>query len=255
MALKQVFHSAAEALTGWRIGQHARGAAKNVPVLKSGLPQLDRATELNGLPAGRLIELISPDTGGGLSVLAKIAAKFQRQQMPVLILDLTGQFEAEHAIRCGLVAPELLCHRPDNVLALINRLESSARQVGLIGINYGFIPTTLGAVPAPSLQALLQRLVRIISHSEAVFLAITNLEDSNPLIHTNYLPPFPLYERADLRLWLQDVGWIKRKGEVVGYRGNITVIKNRLGGSGKGADIRIPFVNPELVALAEALDF
>ncbi len=59
----------------------------------------------------------------------------------------------------------------------------------------------------------------------------------------------------DRRLWVQDEGWIRKGGEISGYRGNITVIKNNLGANGKGTNIRIPFIDPEMMRLSDELGF
>jgi len=260
MALKRVFHSAAGLITGrWRQSNRYIGRSEHllvdVTTAKSGFVQLDRAIGIGGLPQGRLIELIGPDTGGGLSIVAKIAAKFQRRQRPVAILDAIGQFELAHAVRCGLVAPELLLRVPQNALELVYLTETAARQRGLIIIYLGFIPRTFASVPEEALASLLKRLSWITSHSEAVFLYVTLLEDVDPFIHTNYLPGFPLNDVADIRLWVQDEGWIRKEEQIGGYRGNITVVKNTLAASGKGANIRIPFVDLEITRLADELGF
>jgi hypothetical protein len=86
-------------------------------------------------------------------------------------------------------------------------------------------------------------------------LYLTTPEEVDPFIHTNYPPGFPLSEVADIRLWVQDEGWIKRKQQISGYRGNVTVIKNRLAPRGKGANLRIPFVDPGMVLLTEEFGF
>jgi recombination protein RecA len=257
MALKHAFHSAAGILTGhWRRSLKLRASSPDeVPALKTGFSQLDRAIGVGGLPQGRITELIGPNTGGALSVAAKIAAKFQRKQLPVTILDIAGHFELAHVVRCGLVAPELFSYRPQTAFELISLAEEAARQPGLLLLNFGFIPETLGSASAPSLKALLQRLRRIVITSESAFLCLTHPEDMNPFIHTNYLPAFPLNEVADVRLWVQDEGWIGKGEQIGGYRGNITVIKNNLAASGKGANIRIPFVDPEMVRLSDELGF
>jgi hypothetical protein len=256
MILKQVFHSAADVLTGrWRATNRAYIMSGNVSALKTGFAQLDRAIGTGGLPQGHLTELIGPDTGGSVSVMAKIAAKFQRKQLPVLILDLAQQLADDHLIKCGLIAPELLCQTPSDIFAMITSLEKASRQPGLVVLYFGFVPHTLGAIPGATLKMLLSRLRRLVNRSEAVFLAVTHTEDVNPLIYTNYLPTFPLNEVADVRLWVQDEGWIKKGADIGGYRGAITVIKNKLAPSGKGANIRIPFVDPILARLEDELGF
>ena len=260
MAFIRVFQNAAGVLSGrWRVSGWLKGH-RGVPdgelaVVKTGLTQLDRAIGIGGLPQGHITELIGPDTGGSLSVMAKIAAKCQRKQLTVTIFDVAGQVNFEHLTRCGLVAPDLLCVRPNSALELVHQLQLSGKKEGLVVLNLGFIPATFEAIPAASLTTLMQRLRQIIRGSRAAFLCVTTPEEINPLIHTNYLPQFPLNEIAAIRLWVQDEGWIQKNGDIGGYRGNITVIKNLLAESGKGANVRVPFINPEFIRLAEELGF
>jgi hypothetical protein len=260
MALKRVFQNAAGVLSGrWWESGWLRGR-RGVPdgelvVVKSGLAQLDRAMGTGGLPQGHITELIGPDTGGSLSVMAKIAAKCQRKQLAVTIFDVAGQVDFEHLIRCGLVAPDLLCICPNNALDLVHQLQLAAKEEGLVVLNLGFIPATFDAIPAAALRNLMGRLRQIVRAAAATFLCVTTPEEINPLIHTNYLPEFPLNEVAAIRLWVQDEGWIRKNGDVGGYRGNITVIKNLLAESGKGANVRVPFINPEIGRLSEELGF
>jgi hypothetical protein len=211
---------------------------------------------IGGLPQGCITELIGPEMQGSLSIAAKIAAKFQRKQAPVTIIDMAGSFDLAHATRCGLIAPELLTFRPHNAYELVSQMERAVRQGGFVLLNLGFVPDTFGrSAPAASLASLLYRLRQIIRSTESVFLCLTVPQEIDPFIHTNYLPGFPLNEVAEVRLWVQDEGWIKRNGQIGGYRGNVTVIKNTLGPSGKGANLRVPFVDPEMERLAEELGF
>lgn len=260
MAIKNVFHSATGAiLAPWRqLGNaidNVTNASREISVIKSGFSHLDRAIGIGGMPQGRLIELIGPDTGGMMAIAAKLAAKFQRKQLPVTILDAAGQFDAVLAARCGLAAPDLLIMRPRDGLELIHLVESSAQQAGLIVIYLGFVPNTFGAIPPAKLASLLKRLQWITNRSKSVFLYVTQLEDVDPFIHTNYVSGFPLNDIADVRLWVQDEGWMRKGDQVGGYRGNITVIKNMLSASGKGVNIRIPFIDPDIVRMEEEFGF
>jgi recombination protein RecA len=254
--MKNWFHQTIHLLAGRKaIRQTQPPFPGETPALSTGFSQLDRAIGLKGLPQGHLTELIGPDSLGTLSIAARIAAKFQRKQHPVLILDMNGQFNPEHAALCGLAAPELLRHVPPTAYALIEQVEQAASHPGLILIHLGLVARTFRhAQPAP-LTALLNRLRYLAKQSPSVFLYVTTTLQNDPFIHLNYTPGFPLNEAADLRLWVQNEGWVQQKGQVTGYRGNITVIKNRLAPRGKGASLRIPFQEPDVLDMEHALGF
>ncbi|MFQ5577858.1 MAG: hypothetical protein ACE5G8_12820 [Anaerolineae bacterium] len=260
MALKRVFDSAAGIVMGRR--WPAAGPAERpppfpgeAPALGSGFRQLDRATGIKGLPVGRMTELAGAGFRGPASIAAAVAARLQRRQLPVTIIDMAGSFEPLYAVRCGLVAPQLLRHVPANVLRMLNLMEQAARQQGLVIINLGIVPLTLGGAAPARLASLLNRCRKICAASEAVFLYLTTAQTADPFSRANYPPGFPLSEAADIRLWVQDEGWIMHRGQVNGYKGSVTVIKNRLAAGGRGANMRIPFVEPGMARLAEELGF
>lgn len=258
-AIRQVFHSATDILTGWRrpnpYAEAIAPAPGKVSALKSGFTQLDKAIGVGGLPQSAIIELIGPESTGILSIAAKIGAKFQRKQLPVNIIDAVGTFEMVHAVRCGLVAPELLLRSPQNALQMIQLIQAASSQKGLVIVYLGFVPDLFYGVPLESIMSLMKRLRWLAARSEAVFLYVTLLEDMDPFIHTNYTPGFELNEAAQVRIWVQDEGWMRKADQISGYRGNITVIKNSFAASGKGANIRIPFVDPEMLRLSDELGF
>lgn len=258
--LKRVFHNAVSILIDrWRyvpkLPAGVSGFAGDVPVLSTGFSKLDRATGIKGLPQGKITELVGSDFRGVFSIAAGIAAKFQRRQLAVTVIDLAGSFDRALALRCGLVAPELVFFTPANAFELIGLLEQAAGEPGLVVVNLGFTPLTLAGANSASLRLLLRRLRQIGQRAKCVSLYITVPGDADPLIHTNYPNGFPLNEAADIRLWVQDQGWIKRNQQISGYKGNITVIKNRLAPDGKGADLRIPFVDPQMDKLADEFGF
>ena len=260
MALKRVLGSAAGIVIGrlWP----AAGAAEfsppfpgEAPALRSGFRQLDRATGIKGLPKGRMTELAGAGFRGPVSIAAAVAARLQRKQLPVTIIDMAGNFEPVYAVRCGLVAPHLLRHIPANILKMLNLMEQAARQQGLVIINLGIAPLTLGGAAPGRLASLLHRCRRICAASESAFLYLTTAQNADPFSRANYPPGFPLHDAADIRLWVQDEGWIMHRGQVNGYKGSVTVIKNRLAAGGKGASMRIPFVEPGMARLTEELGF
>ncbi|MEM7031121.1 MAG: hypothetical protein AAF629_16280 [Chloroflexota bacterium] len=261
-AIRQVFHSATDILIGRRRLPDRYTELYQPPVtaltaktIKSGFTQLDKAIGIGGLPQRSLIEIIGPKPGGILSIASKIGAKFQRKQLPVSIIDAVGTVELAHAVRCGLVAPELLLRLPQNALELIHLVQAASKEDGLVIVYLGFIPETFAGVPAENIASLFKRLHWLTNHSESVFLFITLLEHADPFIHTNYVPGFQLNDAANVRIWVQDEGWIRKHDQINGYRGNITVIKNDYAMSGKGANIRIPFVDPEIMRLSDELGF
>lgn len=225
------------------------------PVQPSGFAALDRATGLGGLPQGQLIELLGPGGPGQLSVAARIAARFQRRQQPVWLIDMPGEFEAELAARCGLTAIALLRHQPTTAADLMRLMTTGTAAAGLILLNLGNPHHIFAGAENRHLQLLLQRWQSLIRRSPAVLLCLSTQEVDNPFSAENYPPGLDIGRAAALRLWLQDEGWVRRQQSVRGYRGNITVIKNNLAVSGQSAVVRVPLIDPAAAQLEVDLGF
>jgi hypothetical protein len=215
----------------------------DILTLSTGFRPLDKAMDIGGFPCGRMTELIgSGDTalsGGATCVAARIAAKVQRKQQVVTIIDMSYGFDPWQAERCGLVAPQLLLTRPDTMFDALTTLENAARTDGLVIMVMGVVSELLNHAGPDTLKTLLGRLRTISKQSNSVFLWLTSPLKNDPFNPENYPIGFPLMELADIRLWIQDETWTHKDGIATSYKATLTVIKNRLGIAGKGADIRI----------------
>ena len=214
----------------------------------TGFRPLDKALGVGGLPPGHLIELMAAGstltTGGTTVVAAKIAAKVQRRQETITIIDLNHSFDPWQAERCGLVAPHLFLIRPQTIFAAITALESAARHAQLVVVVMGAVAQLLEHLDPAAQKNLLRRMLHIVKGSDSVFLFITAPQKADPFNPANYPPAFPLAEVAPIRLWLQDEKWDYHNGLSTAYKATITVIKNELALAGKSAALKIKFSAP-----------
>ena len=216
--------------------------AENVSTLPTGFRPLDNALGIGGLPQGKITELMSAEafaSSGALLLGAGIAAKMQRKQRIVTIIDLSHQFDPWQAERCGLIAPHLLLTRPVTIFEALTTLESVANREGLVVVVLGVVADLLGNAAPELRRSLLGRLRAIIKPSSSVFLFITSPIEANPFSPDNYPPGFPLAEIADIRLWIQTETWTQQDSITTAYKASVAVIKNHWAVAGTGADIRI----------------
>ena len=215
----------------------------SVPTLSTGIRPLDKAVGIGGLPVGKITELVGPVSGsisGGLTLLAaRIAARAQRQQQTVVILDMAHSFDPWQAERCGLVAPQLLLTRPDTVFDAVATLEQAGRSAQLIVIAVGIVSDLLSHIEPDLLSTLLRRIHHIVQTSSGVFLFCTAPVNKDPFSSENYPTGFQLADLASLRLWLQNESWSFSDGLPTTYKASLTVIKNDLALAGKGANVHI----------------
>jgi len=251
--IKQVIHSVAQ-LFAETVAQPiipARASYKapsNVAVLSTGFRPLDKALGVNGLPQGKISELIVPgnslENGGATLVSAKIAAKVQRAQGVITVIDMSHNFDPWQAKRCGLVAPQLLLTRPDTIFAAVSSLEGAAKNAKLVIVVMGNVVELLRHIEPNLLKTLLRRLQNITRDSEGGFLFMTTSPKNDPFDPEIYPAGFPLSEIATVRLWLQEESWTYTDGLATAYKTGITIVKNDLAMVGKGANIRIKLVSP-----------
>jgi recombination protein RecA len=215
----------------------------DIPILPTGLRPLDKALGIGGLPYGKIVELIGPgvsDISDGTHCIAgRIAARVQRRQEIVTIIDMNHSVDPWQAERSGLMAPQLLLTRPDTVFAALTSLESAAQNADMVIVVMGIVTELLRDIETDLLKTLLQRLRHIVRRSNCIFLFVTALTKNDPFNPTNYPAGFPLAELADVRLWVQDETWTRKDGLTTAYKANVTVIKNELAMVGRGAGIRI----------------
>lgn len=218
-------------------------SAEDIVTQPTGFRPLDKALGIGGLPQGKITELmgpgVTPASGGTTCIAARIAAKVQRQQDMVTIIDMNHSVDPWQAERCGLIAPHLLLTRPDTVYDVITTLEKAARNTKLIIVVMGVVKELLRHVEPDLLKTLLRRLQNIVNHSDCAFLFITAPPQNDPFSPLNYPAGFPLAEIADVRLWVQDENWTHKAGLATAYKATLTVVKNRLDVAGKGANINI----------------
>ena len=147
--IKQVIQNVAGLLAQPAVHQHAiptklnHKAPVEVSTLSTGLRPLDKALGVGGLPLGHITELVGPGvtatSGGTTCIAARMAAKVQRRQEVVTIIDMSRSFDPWQAERCGLVAPQLLLTRPDTVSEALTTIENAAQKSQLVGVAMGVL--------------------------------------------------------------------------------------------------------------------
>ncbi|NJN93006.1 MAG: hypothetical protein HC875_02410 [Anaerolineales bacterium] len=244
---RQIIENVAGLFSG-RLARPALPAAFNfrpagqVVALPTGFRALDKALGIGGLPQGKITELMGTEveaSSGALLLAAGIAAKVQRKQQIVTIIDLSHQFDPWLGERCGLIAPQLLLTRPETAFAALTTLESVAGRDGLVMIVMGVVADLFSQTERNLLYTLLGRLRAIIRQSNSAFLFVTSPSDNSPFSPANYPAGFPLADIANIRLWIQEDTWTHQHGIATAYKASLAVIKNEWAVAGAGADIRI----------------
>jgi recombination protein RecA len=137
---------------------------------------------------------------------------------------------------------KLLIVQPDSgreALAIANSLVSSR---GLGVIVFDSVASMLGETFSPQLMSeVLGQLTGSLADSACAFVFLTSLCFGGPSSNSNYSSGFALSHYASVRLLVERERWIKRYGDIRGYRAEVEVIKNKLVPSGKRVSLSITF--------------
>lgn len=90
------------------------GAIKGIPVIPSGIPQLDVALGVGGVPRGRIIEIYGNEGSGKTTTCLKIIAQAQMQGGDCGMVDAEHAFDPAWAQLNGVDTDNLIISQPDS---------------------------------------------------------------------------------------------------------------------------------------------
>ena len=111
-------------------------SGKNVQSVKSiptGSITLDIATNINGLPIGKLIEIFGPESSGKSTLTMHFIAEFQKAGKKCMLVDAEHSFDTKYATSLGVNVDELIYCQPDCMEDAYNIMETSIRS-GILGL-------------------------------------------------------------------------------------------------------------------------
>jgi len=220
------------------------GAA--VPHIPTGFPPLDRALGIGGLPKGKISELVGPATSGKTTLALKFLAQAQADGGQVGYIDQARYFDPDYAHRCDLDLSRLLVGRPYDLREALAMTESLVRSGGLSALVFDadaldFLWTDREATS--QLAAFLDRLPGPLARSRIVFLFLHESPTSRSatLRQAQDVALSALAHYATVRLQVVRERWLRRHGDIRGYKARVEVLKNRLGPAGRSVTIAIKF--------------
>jgi recombination protein RecA len=217
-----------------RRGQAA--TTSEVPHIPTGFPALDRALGIGGLPKGKVSELLGLATSGKTTLALKFLAQAQANGGQVAYIDQARSFDPDYAHRCGLDLSRLLVGSPLDLQEALAMAESLARNSGLSALVFDAMDVFWADPAAPRyLTAVLNRLAVPLARSNTVFLFLhTSSRSESPAL-------IVMAHYAAVRLGVTRESWLRRHGDIQGYKARVEVLKNRLGPAGRTVSVAIEF--------------
>ena len=218
-------------------------AALDVEVIPTGALSLDAALGIGGVPRGRIVEVFGPESSGKTTLALSILAEAQAQGGVVAFIDAEHALDPIYAARLGVDIDELLISQPDtgeqaleicdmlvrsNAVACIV-IDSVAALVPKAEIE-GEIGDASVGLQARLMSQALRKLAGSLSKSNTTCIFINQLREKIGIAFGN--PETTTGGRAlkffsSIRLDIRRIEAIKEKGEHIGNRVRVKVVKNK----------------------------
>ena len=129
-----------------------------IETISTGCISLDKALGCGGLPRGRIIELIGPESSGKTTLCLHVAAETQKQNGKVAIIDAEHALDFEYATNLGVDASQLLISQPSSGEQALETVDILAR-TGAIDVV--IIDSVAALVPQKELDGDMEILISV----------------------------------------------------------------------------------------------
>ena len=215
----------------------------DIDVIPTGALALDAALGIGGVPRGRIIEIYGPESSGKTTLALQIVAEAQAQGGVAAFIDAEHALDPVYAAKIGVDIDELLISQPDtgeqaleicdmlvrsNAVACIV-VDSVAALVPRAEIE-GEIGESSVGLQARLMSQALRKLAGSLAKSNTCCIFINQLREKIGVMFGS--PETTTGGRAlkffsSVRLDIRRIETIKEKGEAIGNRVRVKVVKNK----------------------------
>ncbi len=217
---------------------------REIPHIVSGFAALDAITGCGGAPLGAITLFSGRSTSGKLTLAYTLLASAQRTgdrvQHTVALLDLSRTADPDYVHRCGVELDYLLVGRPATERQAVELLGDLAQRPGVRALVVDSLADLTAVEGLRYLHALLPHLQQMVRRNEC---ALIVLDEAHPPWRRwlNLDSSRRVRQAASLHIEMQREQWLRRGGELVGYRAQARVLKSRWAPGGRSAAVEIVF--------------
>lgn len=227
-----------EGLVEERVGSRAVRRLRDTPLssgassIPTGFPSLDKALGVGGIPRGRVVEIFGPPSSGKLTLALSLLSQAQSSGEMVAYVDLSGDLDPVVGARLGVKMGSLLIVEPHSLregfeiaLTLI-----SSETLGLLVFDLaaGASESKSTVLDPRLMSTALRRLVCIIARSKSSVIFVNRLIATGSNEHKESPGGKALKHYASIRLRMERGVWPRRGSDIIGLRGDVRVVKNKL---------------------------
>ncbi len=235
------------------------GDTETVPVevISTGIPSLDAATGVGGLPRGRVIEIFGQEAVGKTSLALSVAAQAQKKGEYCAIVDAEHALDRQHAAKLGVNVDELYMSQPScgeealeitkalvesNEVAVII-VDSVAALVPRAELSGEFGDAQMG-LQARLMSQGMRKLTALVHKSNCCLIMINQMRDKIGVMWgspTTTTGGKALKFYAGMRIEVAKIGQLKDGETVIGARTRAKIIKNKCAAPTKVAEFDLLF--------------
>jgi recombination protein RecA len=218
--------------------------AQDVAAIPTGSISLDHALGVGGIPRGRVVEIYGPEASGKTTLALQIIAEAQKLGGVAAFVDAEHAIDVRYAEKLGVNIDELLVSQPDTGEQALDITEmlvrSNAVDVICIDSVAALVPRAeiegeMGdshvGLQARLMSQALRKLTGVVSKARTVVIFINQIREKIGVMLGN--PETTPGGRAlkfysSVRLDIRRIASLKVKGEMVGNRTRVKVVKNKM---------------------------
>lgn len=222
---------------------------QDVEVIPIGLPSLDAALGIGGLPKGRIIEIFGPESSGKTTLTLHAMKECQRLGGTVAFIDAEHALDPDYAAAIGVDMDKILISQPDSGEQALEVLETLIRseEVDLVVVDSvaalvpraeldGDMGNSLPGLQARLMSQACRKLTAITSKTNCCVIFINQMRatiggyGNAPTETTTGGKALKFY--ASVRLDIRRIGGIKSGSgadeKIIGNQTRIKVVKNKM---------------------------
>lgn len=215
-----------------------------IKTISTGLPSLDKALGIGGLPLGRIVEVYGPESSGKTTLALHALAECQKTGGKVAFVDAEHSLDPNYASKIGVDMDNVYFSQPDSGEQALEIVETLARSqdVSLIVIDSvaalvpraeldGEMGDSLPGLQARLMSQAMRKLTSAAAKNDCLILFINQLREKIGVMFGS--PETTTGGKAlkfytSVRLDIRRIGALKNGEQVFGNRTRVKVVKNKM---------------------------